>query len=309
MTFEGRNLYGHTYNHNAVFSQSKHHAWRPPHHELAFGKATTRPPWYRSAPCGGASELPPADAGRRYEPQSAPADLSGPSSGGAGAGDMLHHFTGESRHQLAHSSNTVKGAHEDGVVGSYNTALAYQGAESRRLRHANTMVHNGSEGRALVRRDNTNASLQPLYPMSVVNDSFKKHLEAKAIDRSKPPKPELAQHVHLTQKMYLPYERTRSHFPATSGGGPMHALAQQQGPGWWPGRDAGPLRVGDPPRPSPISKGAAAAGSAGSMAGSTGGGQSAAAGGSHASRPTATPRGFMHDATSGQPLHAPGYFY
>jgi hypothetical protein len=37
----------------------------------------------------------------------------------------------------------------------------------------------------------------------VVNDSFRKHLEAKAIDHSKPPKPELAQHVHLTQKMYF----------------------------------------------------------------------------------------------------------
>jgi hypothetical protein len=64
-------------------------------------------------------------------------------------------------------------------------------------------VHDGDEVRALLRRNNTNSSLQPLYPMSVVNDSFRKHLEAKAIDHSKPPKPELAQHVHLTQKMYF----------------------------------------------------------------------------------------------------------
>jgi len=103
MTFEGRNLYGHTYNHDEVFSKSKHKKWRPAHHELAFGKATTRPPWYRSEKYGGVSQLPPADAGRRYEPKAKdmPAQPSGPSS-------MLHHFTGESRHELAHSSNTVK---------------------------------------------------------------------------------------------------------------------------------------------------------------------------------------------------------
>jgi len=103
MTFEGRNLYGHTYNHDEVFSKSKHKKWRPAHHELAFGKATTRPPWYRSEKYGGVSQLPPADAGRRYEPK--PGELPTQPSGSNG---MLHHFTGESRHELAHSSNTVK---------------------------------------------------------------------------------------------------------------------------------------------------------------------------------------------------------
>jgi hypothetical protein len=36
--------------------------------------------------------------------------------------------------------------------------------------------------RALVRRQNVNSTKQPMYPMSVVNNSFTKHLEAKAIE-------------------------------------------------------------------------------------------------------------------------------
>lgn len=58
------------------------------------------------------------------------------------------------------------------------------------------------EVRALVRRNNTNSSEQPLYPMSVVNDSFQRHLEARAIDHGRPAKPENAQDAHYTQKMY-----------------------------------------------------------------------------------------------------------
>ena len=58
------------------------------------------------------------------------------------------------------------------------------------------------EVRALVRRNNTNSSEQPLYPMSVVNDSFQRHLEARAIDHGRAPKPENAQDAHYTQKMY-----------------------------------------------------------------------------------------------------------
>ena len=61
----------------------------------------------------------------------------------------------------------------------------------------------------MIKRENTNSTLQPLYPMSVVNDSFNKHSQARAIDKSCAPKPENARHVHLTQKMYLPYERTK----------------------------------------------------------------------------------------------------
>lgn len=45
--------------------------------------------------------------------------------------------------------------------------------------------------------------------MSVVNDSFNKHSQARSIDQASAPKPENNRYVHLTQKMYLPYERTR----------------------------------------------------------------------------------------------------
>ena len=41
--FQGANLYGHDYQHDEVFSKSKKKKWRPKHHELAFGKANTRP--------------------------------------------------------------------------------------------------------------------------------------------------------------------------------------------------------------------------------------------------------------------------
>ena len=96
--------------------------------------------------------------------------------------DMLHHFTGESRHELAHSGNVVKGSHENGLQRRWANALVAQRNESILMRRSNESVHTGAEGLALVRRENTNSTLQPLYPMSVVNDSFNRHLQAKAIE-------------------------------------------------------------------------------------------------------------------------------
>jgi hypothetical protein len=104
MTFEGRNLYGHTYNHDEVFMSSKKKKWRPKHHELAFGKASTRPSWYRNVKYGGEPQLPSPIAGTRFDPKGTQAVVKGAQA----KGEMLHHFTGESNYALAHSSNTVK---------------------------------------------------------------------------------------------------------------------------------------------------------------------------------------------------------
>jgi hypothetical protein len=103
MTFEGRNLHGHTYNHNETFMASKKKKWRPNHHELAFGKASTRPPWYRNERYGGVSALPGPLAGRRFDPKGTEAAVVDAQH----KGEVLHHFTGESQFDIAHSSNLV----------------------------------------------------------------------------------------------------------------------------------------------------------------------------------------------------------
>ena len=204
MTFEARNLFGHTYSHGEVFAASKKKAWRPKHHELAFGKAVTRPPWYRNVSYGGESGLPSPVAGRRYDPKET--DLP-PGSGKFS--EVLQHFTGESRHDIMHGSSVFAGPHERELSQRMNEANVAQHHESAVLRAANTAVHDGREVHALVRRENTSKTQQPLYPVSVVNDSFHRHLEAKAIDSSSRPKSRDAQREHPTQRMYLPYERTR----------------------------------------------------------------------------------------------------
>lgn len=103
MTFEARNRFGHTYNHDEVFSKSKKKTWRPRHHELAFGQSVTRPPWYRSQSFGGVSELPEPIQGRRYDPKDLPPEV---------PGSMLHYNTGESWREHILGSSTVKGIHE-----------------------------------------------------------------------------------------------------------------------------------------------------------------------------------------------------
>jgi hypothetical protein len=212
MTFEARNLFGHTYNHDEVFAASKKKAWRPQHHELAFGRAVTRPIWYRNVSYGGESGLPSPVAGRRFDPKEE--DLP---PGSQKLSDVLQHFTGESRSDIVHSSTVHAGAHDQGKQLKWNEANVAQHHESTTMRAANTQVHDGSELHALIRRENRSKTLQPMYPMSVVNDSFHRHLEAKAIEASAKPKAEDAQRVHLTQKMYLPYERTRRFVAAIHG--------------------------------------------------------------------------------------------
>jgi hypothetical protein len=145
------------------------------------------------------SQLPPPEAGVRYEASNKKTQ--------SFKRELLHHFTGESVHELAHSSNLVRGSHEEvgeifevsfsskisqknccmqnyvqGVRTSYNQAVREQFLDSAAMRQSNTDIHTGTELRHLIRRDNTNSTQQPLYPVSVVNDSFRKHLEAKAID-------------------------------------------------------------------------------------------------------------------------------
>jgi hypothetical protein len=96
-----------------------------------------------------------------------------------------------------------------GIRNRWNKEVLDQKILTNSIRQSNTNLHTGDEGRALIKRESTNSTLQPLYPMSVVNDSFNKHSQARAIDKSCAPKPENAQHIQPTQKMYLPYERTR----------------------------------------------------------------------------------------------------
>jgi len=80
----------------------------------------------------------------------------------------------------------------------------------------------------------------------------------------------------------------------------MQSLAKQQGPHWWPGRE-----------PAPSSTTAASAvGNHNTIASSSSTVAGVSQRGSNnyiIARPAATPPGFMHDAFSGQPLHAPGY--
>jgi len=135
---------------------------------------------------------------------------------------------------MNHSSNVIKGSHEQNLKTKWNQETYNQVKLTDSIRKSNNTIHDGKEGLALIRRENTNSTLQPLYPISIVNDSFKRHTQARAIDKRNEPKPENARHVHLTQKMYLPYERTRKDFPITDIN--MNAPARDSGPSWWPGK-------------------------------------------------------------------------
>jgi len=290
MTFEGNNLYGHVYNHNEVFAASKKKKWRPKHHELAFGKASSRPPWYRNVKYGMQSELPPAIASKRFDAHvdEAASDTSGSWASGqirAYNEKLLHHVTGESQLEMSHSSNLIAGGpgrlNEERAVGAWNNFNQDQHAFGVHTRFANAAIHEGNEGAALVHRETTNSTLQPLYPMSVVNDSFNRHLIAKATADAHKPKPEhdrTGPDRHPTQVMYLPYARTRRDFPAANGG-KMETLAKQIGPGWWPGREGG--GGGGVPKHGDViaPNGYEPRGS--------------------------TPPGFMHDSKTGEAIHRP----
>eukprot|EP00614_Pseudopedinella_elastica_P030800 CAMPEP_0172623098 /NCGR_PEP_ID=MMETSP1068-20121228/125776_1 /TAXON_ID=35684 /ORGANISM="Pseudopedinella elastica, Strain CCMP716" /LENGTH=314 /DNA_ID=CAMNT_0013431521 /DNA_START=7 /DNA_END=951 /DNA_ORIENTATION=+ len=309
MTFEGRNLYGHVYNHNEVFAASKKKKWRPKHHELAFGKASSRPHWYRNVKYGMPSELPPPIASKRFDAQVSepPADAPGSWASGqirAHNEQLLHHSTGESQLYMSHSSNLVLEGHGGGEKGIVNeranaNAMAEFGKEQLRhntyTRFANEAIHDGDEGLALVRRETSNSTIQPLYPMSVINDSFNRHLVAKAIsDQAKPVRAldRSGADRHPTQVMYLPYSRTRDDFP-TSDGRKLEGLAKEMGPAWWPGREG---REG----------GASKLGHGGGGGGGGGGQRHSKVIAPNGFEPrSSTPPGFMHDAQTGQPIHRP----
>jgi hypothetical protein len=61
-------------------------------------------PWYRNAKYGGASHIPPAIAGLRFESKG---------SNNQPPGKFLYHYTGESQSEMDHSSNLIKGSHEE----------------------------------------------------------------------------------------------------------------------------------------------------------------------------------------------------
>ena len=108
-------------------------------------------------------------------------------------------------------------------------------------REANKMLMNsGSEMHSLILRENCNNTLQPLYPMSLVNNSFEKHFIAKTVDFKGRPRPENENPpgTRRTQKSYLPYERTRSDFRRSLQGNNTSSarekLQASAAPSWWP---------------------------------------------------------------------------
>lgn len=303
--FQGANLYGHDYQHDEVFSKSKKKKWRPKHHELAFGKANTRPPWYRNPSYGGESMLPAPTEGLRFERAVGGGGEAKKTTRGkvdyrqAKPGLLAHPTPGDDKNQNQRLFGSVplRGpGGEDALVAAWTQQLVDQTALNAQTRWANGALHDGGEGRSLVVREVTNSTPQALYPMSVVTDSFRRHTEAKAIDARHQPK---AAHAHVpplrhSQRMYLPYSRTRSDFPGADGA-KMESLAQAVGPGWWPGRgakhdakDAGLHHHRD------RAQHASAAASSSSS--------SALFRVSRAS----TPPGFMQDAQTGAPIRRPG---
>eukprot|EP00613_Pedinella_sp_CCMP2098_P059985 CAMPEP_0171874744 /NCGR_PEP_ID=MMETSP0992-20121227/35150_1 /TAXON_ID=483369 /ORGANISM="non described non described, Strain CCMP2098" /LENGTH=194 /DNA_ID=CAMNT_0012499595 /DNA_START=66 /DNA_END=651 /DNA_ORIENTATION=+ len=167
--------------------------------------------------------------------------------------------------------------------------------------------------RALVRRLNAHPNdAQPMYPMSVVNHSFTKHLEAKAIEARSLPKHENAKMTHPTQRMYLPYERTRSDFPSNTTGDKLAKMARDIGPGWWPGRE----EPGSQPPPSVLGGGGNGFNKGGGGVGGRGSTGSRVpsslvlplpSSSSALQQRARTPPGFLMDAGTSLPMRRPGY--
>ena len=216
MSFGQENSHGHTFASDAFFAQTKRRTWRPGHHERSFGRANTRPSWYRGEKAGMISLAPSAMEAQRYETKA----------GGYQQRHWLEDSQGESRMTLAHSGNIFRG--ESSRDPRANDAANFRASILQR--EANKSVHDGNKVLALVRRENQNSTVQPLYPTSIINNAFEKHNIAKTIDFKGRPRPEHNNPfgTRRTQKCFLPYVRTRSDFPRSSSGDNKSA------PYWWP---------------------------------------------------------------------------
>lgn len=229
------------------------------------------------------SELPNDTEGTRYEP---------PRTTRATQRHWLEDSQGESRRQLAHSSNTFVGD-------SQRDPRAHNGQafrESIRQREANKWsATTGNTVHALIRRENQNDTLQPMYPNSIINDAFNRHTIAKTIDFKGRPRPENDQPAgtRRTQKTFLPYERTRASFPmAARSKGPSSA------PFWWPKTPLAPPSIGN------SSSRHESRGITATAAAIPSGGPGQQSSGAPLPR---TPPGYLTSARTGKPIHMYNY--